>query len=230
MNVTRIGEHEFHWGSRTYVMGIVNVTPDSFSGDGVTDLEQAVAQARQMEQDGADLIDIGGESTRPETWAGPGLSLDDELARVIPVVTRVAATVAIPISIDTYKAEVARRAVAAGAMGFVLKHSAVSELLFALHAALEGRTFITPALTADVLRAMERDPTGLADPVSAITPRQREILQLLAEGKSAKQIAAKLDISARTVEFHKYALMESVGAKNTAELIHFAIRHGIVAQ
>ena len=124
----------------------------------------------------------------------------------------------------------ARRAVAAGAMGFVLKHSAVSELLFALHAALEGRTFITPALTADVLRAMERDPTGLADPVSAITPRQREILQLLAEGKSAKQIAAKLDISARTVEFHKYALMESVGAKNTAELIHFAIRHGIVAQ
>jgi len=124
----------------------------------------------------------------------------------------------------------ARRAVAAGAMGFVLKHSAVSELLFALHAALEGRTFITPALTADVLRAMERDPTGVADPVSAITPRQREILQLLAEGKSAKQIAAKLDISARTVEFHKYALMASVGAKNTAELIHFAIRHGIVAQ
>jgi len=124
----------------------------------------------------------------------------------------------------------ARRAVAAGAMGFVLKHSAVSELLFALHAALDGRTFITPALTADVLRAIERDPTGLADPVSAITPRQREILQLLAEGKSAKQIAAQLDISARTVEFHKYALMESVGAKNTAELIHFAIRHGIVAQ
>jgi dihydropteroate synthase len=115
MSVTRIGNYEFHWGSRTYVMGIVNVTPDSFSGDGVTDLEVAVAQARQMEQDGADLVDIGGESTRPETWAGPGLSLEDELARVIPVVTRVAATVAVPISIDTYKAEVAERAIAAGA-------------------------------------------------------------------------------------------------------------------
>jgi len=115
MRVTRIGEHDFHWGSRTYVMGIVNVTPDSFSGDGVTDLEAAVAQARQMEQDGADLIDIGGESTRPETWAGPGLSLEEEIARVIPVVTRVVATVAIPISIDTYKAEVAKRAIAAGA-------------------------------------------------------------------------------------------------------------------
>ena len=115
MNVTRIGNHEFHWGSRTYVMGIVNVTPDSFSGDGVTDLETAVGQALQMEQDGADLIDIGGESTRPETWAGPGLSLEDELARVIPVVTRVAAMVAVPVSIDTYKAEVAKRAIAAGA-------------------------------------------------------------------------------------------------------------------
>src|ERR1700682_1728519 len=91
MRVTRIGDHEFHWGSRTYVMGIVNVTPDSFSGDGVTDLETAVAQAQQMERDGADLIDIGGESTRPETWAGARLSAEEELARVIPVVEAVAA-------------------------------------------------------------------------------------------------------------------------------------------
>jgi len=113
--VTRIGDREFHWGSRTYLMGIVNVTPDSFSGDGVTDLETAVSQARQMEQDGADLIDIGGESTRPETWAGPGLSAGEELARVIPVVQRVAATVKVPVSIDTYKADVATRALEAGA-------------------------------------------------------------------------------------------------------------------
>jgi dihydropteroate synthase len=115
MRTARIGDREFHWGSRTYVMGIVNVTPDSFSGDGVTDLESAVARARQMEQDGADLIDIGGESTRPETWAGPGLSAEDELARVIPVVERVTAAVAVPVSIDTYKAGVAKRAIEAGA-------------------------------------------------------------------------------------------------------------------
>src|SRR2546428_6672660 len=115
MRVTRIGDREFHWGSRTYLMGIVNVTPDSFSGDGVTDLETAVAQARQMEEDGADLIDIGGESTRPETWAGAGLSAEEELARVIPVVERVAAAVAVPVSIDTYKAQGAGRALAAGA-------------------------------------------------------------------------------------------------------------------
>src|SRR5207248_10226427 len=113
MRSARIGARDFTWGARTYLMGIVNVTPDSFSGDGVTDLETAVSQARQMEQDGADLIDIGGESTRPETWAGPGLSAAEELARVIPVVQRVAATVKVPVSIDTYKADVATRALEA---------------------------------------------------------------------------------------------------------------------
>ena len=115
MRSLRIGGREFHWGARTYVMGILNVTPDSFSGDGVTDLENAVSQAQQMQQDGADLIDIGGESTRPETWAGPGLSSQDELARVIPVLERAVAALAVPVSIDTYKAAVAERAVAAGA-------------------------------------------------------------------------------------------------------------------
>jgi dihydropteroate synthase len=115
MRSARIGARDFTWGARTYVMGIVNVTPDSFSGDGMTDLETAVARARQMEQDGADLVDIGGESTRPETWSAPGLSAEEELARVIPVVERVAAAVAVPVSIDTYKARVAEQALAAGA-------------------------------------------------------------------------------------------------------------------
>jgi dihydropteroate synthase len=115
MRTARIGGRDFEWGARTYVMGIVNVTPDSFSGDGVTDLETAVAHAKRMEQEGADLIDIGGESTRPQTWGGPGLSPEDELARVIPVVERVAAAVAVPVSIDTYKSEVAKRAIGAGA-------------------------------------------------------------------------------------------------------------------
>src|SRR5256884_5041287 len=115
MRSARIGARDFTWGARTYVMGIVNVTPDSFSGDGVMDLETAVTQARQMEQDGGYLVDIGGESTRPETWAGPGVSAEEELSRVIPVVERVAAAVAVPVSIDTYKAQVAERALAAGA-------------------------------------------------------------------------------------------------------------------
>ena len=115
MRQTRIGEREFHWGSRTFVMGILNVTPDSFSGDGIISVDRAVSQARKFEEDGADLIDIGGESTRPETWSDAGLPASEELRRVVPVVEQVAAVVGIPVSIDTYKAEVAQQAVAAGA-------------------------------------------------------------------------------------------------------------------
>src|SRR2546430_9289448 len=115
MRSARIGARDFTWGARTYLMGIVNVTPVSLWADGGMHLETAVTQARQMEQDGAALVDIGGESTRPETWAGPGLSAEEELSHVIPVVQRVAAAVAVPVSIDTYKAQVAERALAAGA-------------------------------------------------------------------------------------------------------------------
>jgi DNA-binding NarL/FixJ family response regulator len=118
----------------------------------------------------------------------------------------------------------ARRALALGAAGFVLKHSAPAELVLALRAALQGRTFITPDLAAELVRTAGQE----ADPVAAITPRQREILELLAEGKSAKEIASALGLSARTVEDHKYRLMDSLGIDNGAELIRFAIRHGLV--
>ncbi len=111
--ITRIGGREFRWGQRTFVMGIINVTPDSFSGDGLAlDVGAAVAQAQQMEAAGADILDIGGESTRPGSTPLPA---DEELRRVLPVVERVVASVKVPVSIDTYKAEVARRAVSAGA-------------------------------------------------------------------------------------------------------------------
>ena len=119
----------------------------------------------------------------------------------------------------------ARRALEAGASGFVLKHSAPAELVLAVRAALQGRTFITPDLAAEVFRtAKDKD----ADPLATLTPRQREILQFLAEGKSAKAIAAALGLSARTVEFHKYTLMDALGMENSAELIRFAIKHGLV--
>lgn len=118
----------------------------------------------------------------------------------------------------------ARRALALGAAGFVLKHSAPAELVLALRAALQGRTFITPDLAAELVGTAGQE----ADPVAAITPRQREILELLADGKSAKEIASVLGLSARTVEDHKYRLMESLGIDTSAELIRFAIRHGLV--
>ena len=118
---SNIGAHEFIWGERTYVMGVVNVTPDSFSGDGVLsvigDVQSAIDQALRMEDEGADIIDIGGESTRPVSIypdAQP-VSDDDEISRVIPVIEGLISRVNIPISIDTRKASVARVAVRAGA-------------------------------------------------------------------------------------------------------------------
>jgi dihydropteroate synthase len=103
----------FDWGSRTYIMGILNVTPDSFSGDGLgTDLGATLRQAEQMVAEGADLLDVGGESTRP--GAEP-VGLDEELRRVVPVVEALARRFDLPISIDTTKAEAASRAVEAGA-------------------------------------------------------------------------------------------------------------------
>jgi len=123
----------------------------------------------------------------------------------------------------------ARRALEAGASGFVLKHSAPAELITAIRAALSGKTYITPALAGEVFHALQHEPQKTEDPAAKLTPRQREILQLLAEGRSAKEIASTLAISSRTVEFHKYQMMETLGLHHSAELVHFAIKHGIVA-
>ncbi len=123
----------------------------------------------------------------------------------------------------------ARRALEAGASGYVLKHSAPAELVAAIRAALSGKTYITPALAGEVFHAIQHEPQETSDPAAQLTPRQREILQLLAEGRSAKEIADTLDISSRTVEFHKYQMMEALGLRHSAELVHFAIKHGIVA-
>ncbi len=107
------GGREFRWGERTYVMGIINVTPDSFSGDGLgNDVEAAVAQGKRFAAEGADILDVGGESTRPD--AVP-VSSDEELQRVIPVIERLAGEVSVPVSVDTYRYEVARAALSAGA-------------------------------------------------------------------------------------------------------------------
>ena len=123
----------------------------------------------------------------------------------------------------------ARRALDAGASGFVLKHSASVELVAAIRAALQGKIYLTPQLAAEVLEAMKQGPEHLGEePIDSLTPRQREVLQLLAEGRSAKEIAASLEISARTVEFHKYQMMEALDLHTNAELIHFAIKHGLV--
>lgn len=110
---TRIGDSLFKWGRRTYIMGIINLTPDSFSGDGLgVNADSAVDRAKRFIAEGADIIDIGGESTRPDCQP---ISAEEELERVIPTIERLAAEVSVPISIDTYKSQVAKRAIAAGA-------------------------------------------------------------------------------------------------------------------
>jgi dihydropteroate synthase len=111
-SITRCGNMEFNWGERTYVMGIVNASPDSFSGDGNNDIEAAVSQGCRFVEEGADILDIGGESTRP---GFAQVSLEEEIRRVVPVIERLAARTKALISIDTTKYEVARQALAAGA-------------------------------------------------------------------------------------------------------------------
>jgi dihydropteroate synthase len=109
----KIGGREFIWGSRTFIMGVVNVTPDSFSGDGLAyDLAAAVKQGVRMCTNGADIIDVGGESTRPGFQSVPA---DEEIGRTVPVIERLVREVDVPVSIDTYKAEVARAALDTGA-------------------------------------------------------------------------------------------------------------------
>ena len=113
----KAGQKTFEWGKRTYIMGIINATPDSFSGDGLMGqgndwVAAAVGRGIQQAKDGADILDVGGESTRP---GSAPVSLEEELARVIPVIEKLAPEVTIPISIDTYKSEVARQAIRAGA-------------------------------------------------------------------------------------------------------------------
>ncbi len=115
----------FEWGRRTLVMGIVNVSPESFSGDGVADVEAAVTQVLRFVEDGADILDVGGQSTRPRYsatveagGAASGyeeLSAEEELERVLPVIEGIARVCDVPISIDTYKVAVAEAAIDAGA-------------------------------------------------------------------------------------------------------------------
>lgn len=117
----------------------------------------------------------------------------------------------------------------AGASGFVLKHSAPQELITAVREAMKGGTYVTPMIAAELVASCQRGACPQEGPQNELSPRQREVLQLLAEGKSIKEIAAVLDISPRTAEFHKYRMMEHLKIKTIAELIQYALKHGVVS-
>ncbi|HYP13801.1 MAG TPA: response regulator transcription factor [Bryobacteraceae bacterium] len=123
----------------------------------------------------------------------------------------------------------ATRALEAGASGYVLKHSAPDELITAIHEAVSGGLFISQALRSPALEELLDPSKRHLKTNLELTGRQREVLQLLAEGKSAKEIATILNISPRTVETHKYKIMDELGAKTSAELVQHAIKHGLIA-
>jgi DNA-binding NarL/FixJ family response regulator len=123
----------------------------------------------------------------------------------------------------------ATEAFEAGASGYVLKHSASSELITAIHEALKGRTYVTPMIAGELMESYKHGNHKKNEALSKLSTRQREVLQLLAEGKLAKEVAGILNISTRTVEFHKYKIMEALGIKTFAELVQYAVKHGIVS-
>jgi DNA-binding NarL/FixJ family response regulator len=112
-----------------------------------------------------------------------------------------------------------------GAAGYLLKTSAAHDLFEAIRAAMEGRTHVTPSIAEAVRKALRLPATKAG--LERLSERQREILQLVVEGRTMKEIAARLDITPRTVAFHKYRMMELLGFETTAELIQYGIRHGL---
>jgi DNA-binding NarL/FixJ family response regulator len=150
----------------------------------------------------------------------PGLSGLDVLPRL--KAERIDSKVVILTMHDD--AELATRALRGGASAFLLKESAGEELVSAIHQVLQGRSYLTPAVTKAV---MSRMGAGGAQPEPQLTPRQRDVLRLIVEGRRMKEIAAILHLSTRTVETHKYEMMQALGVHSTAELVRYAIQHRI---
>jgi DNA-binding NarL/FixJ family response regulator len=121
-------------------------------------------------------------------------------------------------------AQLAAEALRAGASGFLVKHAAGKELVAAIHDALRGETYVTPQLSSEVLQILARHGSIAG---GSLTSRQREVVSLIAAGRTMKEVAAALGLSPRTVETHKYQIMGALGLKTTAELIRYAIEQGL---
>lgn len=175
--------------------------------------------------DGQLLVDVA-RRLRPDVivtdLSMPALSGLDVLARL--KADRVSSKVIVLTMHND--AELATRAMRAGASGFLLKHSAGEELVRAIHEALQGRVYLTPAVTKGVMDRMAASAAGLPEP--QLTTRQSDVLRLIVRGRRMKEIAAALRLSARTVETHKYEMMDALGVRSTAELVRYAIEHRLI--
>jgi DNA-binding NarL/FixJ family response regulator len=151
-----------------------------------------------------------------------GLDAGEQVKDLLPAVKLIFMT----MNCDT---DLAAEAFRRGAYGYLLKTCAASEMVIAVREVLRGRTYMSQALCKDEVNYVRRLENRLLDKEYRLTRRQREVLQLLAEGKEMKEVADVLNMSTRTVAYHKYRMMEVVGAKNTAELVRYAVRTHIVA-
>ena len=177
-------------------------------GDGRT----LVAEAHRLKPDVV-VLDIGMPQLN-------GLDAARQLRRKMPHVKIVVLTI-------NEDPDVAADAIRAGASCYLLKNSAAAELLQAIEEAMRGRSYITPLVAKGLVEALARGPGEPAEPTLS-SPRQREVLQLLAEGRTMKEIARILKITPRTVAFHKYGMMKQLGVRSTAELVKTALKLGVV--
>jgi len=150
-----------------------------------------------------------------------GLTAGERLKKLLPAIKLIYLTV-------SEDPDLAAEAFRIGASGYLLKNSAASELFTAIREVGAGRSYLTPLLTHDLVESLLRDKSD-RNKGYKLTVRQREVLQLLVEGHSMKEIGRLLKLSPRTVAFHKYRTMEQLGIKNSAELIQFAIKRGLVS-
>ena len=174
---------------------------------------------------GSDLVE-GAQALRPNVIVLDigmplmnGLSAGQQLKKEMPTVKLIYLT----MNADP---DLAAEAFRLGASGYLLKSSAASELAFAIREALTGRSYVTPQITEGMVGSFVQN-LKRKKPAHKLTLRQKEVLQLLAEGRSMKEIAAILNVTPRTVAFHKYTMMEQLNIKTSAELIQYAIKHSI---
>jgi len=171
-------------------MGIINLSPDSFAGDGITDIEVAVAQAHRFVSQGADILDIGGESSHP--GSSPTISVDEEINRVVPVIERLASEIPIPLSIDTYKSEVAARALEAGATMLNDQWGLKQDPHLAELAAEKGVPLI--------LMSNQRDKGGFDVRVQRDTAYYEDVMaEVTSSLRNSLELALKLGVSCENV-------------------------------
>lgn len=178
-------------------------------------------------EDGQTLLDAAGEF-QPDIIlldiSMPGLDGLETGRRLLKMMPRVK-LIYLTVNEDPVAAAEAFRL---GASGYVLKKSAASELFQAVSEVHRGHSYITPLIARDTIELLRRAPVSV-DPKDRITSRQRDVLRLLAEGRTMKEVGSLLGITPRTVAHHKYTMMQSLHIETSAELVHFAVRNGIVS-